>query len=219
MNPVLLSAALLAAYLLGAVPFALLLARTKGIDIRTVGSGNVGATNVFRGVSRPLGLLTFFLDALKGFVPAAVFPAVIASAAGAAPAPWLGLACGGAAVAGHAWPVYLRFRGGKGVATGAGMLLGVAPFAAGVGVLVWAAVFLASRYVSLASVAAAVAVPAAAWLARDARGPLRASVLTLLGALIVWRHRANLARLARGTESRLAFGRRDRAGGAGDGAP
>ena len=192
--------AILAAYLLGAVPFGLLIAKSRGVDIRQVGSKNIGATNVLRSVGKPWGILTFACDALKGYLPAAWFPALAGSAAG-----WLGMACALAAILGHNFPVYLRFMGGKGVATSAGALLGLAPAAMGIGLVVWAALLFAFRYVSLASIVAAVVVPAAGWwLYRGS--PLLPGFLTALGALVIVRHRANIQRLRAGTENR--FGRK-----------
>ncbi len=191
-------------YLLGAVPFGLLIGRMKGIDIRTVGSKNIGATNVLRSVGKPWGIATFVLDALKGFVPAAIFPIV-----GTRLAPdfqsleLLSVTCAAAAILGHNFPVYLGFKGGKGVATSAGAVLGLAPAVVGIGLTVWAAFFFTLRYVSLASIAAALAVPAAAWLLYRANGPLLPSVLTVLAALIILRHKANIGRLLRGEEHRF----------------
>ncbi len=124
---------ILAAYLMGSIPNGLLLARLKGIDLQKVGSGNIGATNVYRCVGKGWGIAAFVLDAVKGFVPAFVFPRLMEAAP-----PWLGLACGVAAVAGHNWPVWLKFKGGKGVSTSAGMLLGIAPAAVGIGFVVFA---------------------------------------------------------------------------------
>lgn len=190
----------LAAYLLGAVPAGLLVARARGMDIRTVGSGNIGATNVFRSVGKPWGILTFIIDALKGWIPAALFPLVQD-----APYPALaGLAYGCAAIIGHNWPVYLRFKGGKGVATSAGMVLGVAPLAVGAGLAIWLILFGITQYVSVASIGAALAVPIAGWfLYYDPHRWILPSALTVLGALVVWRHRSNLQRLAQGTEHRF----------------
>lgn len=195
-----------AAYLLGAIPVGLLVARIKGVDIRRVGSGNVGATNVFRSVSKPLGILTFFLDALKGFVPAFFFSGWLASLAGGASSVTLAVVYGVVAVAGHNWPVYLRFKGGKGIATSTGALLGFAPPAAGIGLVVWLVVFFASRYVSLASIAACVAVPAASWmllLIHRGDGLVVPVTLTILGLVGVWRHKSNVQRLLNGTEHRF----------------
>lgn len=207
MCPFLIIAGLgLFSYFLGAIPCGYLLARLKGIDIRTVGSGNIGATNVFRAVSKPLGILTFILDALKGFVPAWLLPYI-------AQHQWhyagdltvLALVCAGLAIVGHNWPIYLRFKGGKGVATSAGALMGLAPAAAAVGLLTWVAVFVASRYVSVASISAAVVVVVSAWLIYVRAGLLIPGVLTALCALVILRHRANLQRLRAGTELRFQF--------------
>jgi glycerol-3-phosphate acyltransferase PlsY len=198
------------AYLLGSVPFAYLFARLKGVDIRAIGSGNVGATNVFRSVSKALGVATFAADALKGFIPAFVFPALARCFLSLEVGPGLGLLCGCAAVAGHTWPVFLKFKGGKGVATSAGMLLGVAPAAVGIGLAAWILVFTATRFVSIASIMAAAAVPATAW-GMAARGEwLLPAVLTGLGALVIWRHRSNIRRLLRGEE--LPVGRKEERG-------
>ncbi len=187
----------LVAYLIGAIPFALLLSRMKGVDIRQVGSGNVGATNVFRSVSKGLGAMTFTCDVLKGFLPVFLFPLIW-------PVEQLpenaGLLYGCAAIAGHNWPVYLRFRGGKGVATSAGVLLGVAPPAVGIGLATWIALFVITRYVSLASIGAAIAIPAASWWLYGAENLVLPIILTILGMLIIWRHRSNIKRLLDGTE-------------------
>ena len=193
-----------AAYLLGAIPNGLLIARLKGIDLQKVGSGNIGATNVFRCVGKGWGVAAFVLDAVKGFVPAFCFPRLMESAPD-----WLGLACGVAAVAGHNWPVWLRFKGGKGVSTSVGMLLGIAPAAAGVGFLVFAVTVVLTRWVSLGSVLAAVAVPVAGlWFYGVAqpllvRNPLLSGALFAMGLLVVVKHRANLRRLLAGTEPRI----------------
>lgn len=188
---------LLLSYLVGAIPFAWLIARARGIDIRTVGSGNVGATNVFRAVGKAWGVLTFTADVLKGFLPAFLLPLLWPVDV----APDLaGLFYGCAAIAGHNWPIYLGFKGGKGVATSAGVLLGVAPLSVAIGIGTWIGLFTVSRYVSLASVAAAIAIPVSGWLLYGRENPVLAIVLTILGLIIVWRHRSNLARIRAGTE-------------------
>jgi glycerol-3-phosphate acyltransferase PlsY len=203
----------LASYLLGAVPNGYLVARARGVDIRTVGSRNIGATNVFRCVGKGWGILTFILDVLKGFVPAFFFPLILTNA-GVAPEGSLealpGLAFMILAIVGHNWPVYLGFKGGKGVATSAGGLLGVAPAAVGVGLVVWILFFVTARYVSVSSIASALAVAAAGWwLYRDS-GWLLPAVLTVLGLLVVLRHKGNIARLRAGTENRITLGRNTR---------
>lgn len=197
-TPLALSLLVLAAYLLGAIPNGLLLARLKGVDLQKVGSGNIGATNVFRCVGMGWGVLAFVLDAVKGFVPAFFFPRLLESAP-----PWLGLACGVAAVAGHNWPVWLKFKGGKGVSTSAGMLLGIAPAAVGIGFAVFALTVVATRWVSLGSILAAVAVPTAYLWMNGADNRLLAGALVLMGGLVIVKHRANVKRLLNGTEPRI----------------
>lgn len=200
----------LLSYLLGAIPFGLLIGRMRGIDIRTVGSGNIGATNVFRACGKLWGILTFFLDALKGFIPA-FFSTCAATVffpnAGFNPQA-LSLVCGFAAIAGHNWPVYLRFKGGKGVATGAGAILGIAPKVVLVALPAWFVVFLVTRYVSVASILAAAAMAGSAWLLRSEGAIAVPSVLTFLAALTIWRHKGNIVRLARGQEHRFQFGKK-----------
>ena len=201
--PLAISIALLTAYLVGAIPFGLLIGRLRGVDIRTVGSHNTGATNVMRHVGPRWGVLTLALDVLKGYAAVAATPLAIEHLAQAAVPAWLALACGAAAIVGHNWPVYLRFKGGKGVATSAGVLLGIAPLAFLCGLLAFALVFGLSRYVSLGSIAAAMAVPVAAWLMREPQDMTTPTVLTLLGAIVIWRHRGNIQRLLSGNENRV----------------
>ena len=183
------------AYLFGAVPFGLLVARARGVEIRAHGSGNIGATNVFRVIGKGWGIFTFALDALKGFLPAFLFPKL-----GGLEADW-GVLFGLAAILGHSFPIYLKFKGGKGVATSAGVLLGVAPLAVGIGFLAWLLCLVVSRYVSLSSIVAAIVVAASVW-AID-KGLVINLALTALAALVVWLHRANIGRLLNGTESRF----------------
>ncbi|MCF7848119.1 MAG: glycerol-3-phosphate 1-O-acyltransferase PlsY [Kiritimatiellales bacterium] len=195
------------AYLLGSVPFGLLIARSRGVDIRRAGSGNIGATNVFRCVGKGWGVCAFVLDALKGFVPAFVFP--IIGKLDESIAVEAGLLFGAAAIIGHSFPVFLRFKGGKGVATSAGMLLGVAPVAVAAGFACWLICVLITRYVSLASILAALAVAVSGWVVYH--DSLAVSVaLTAIALLIIWRHRANIGRLLKGTEHR--FGKKKEAG-------
>jgi len=193
------------AYLLGAIPNGFLIARAKGIDIRTVGSGNIGATNVYRSVSKALGILTFVLDAVKGAVPALVFPLLVKACTTQVAPGWVPLLFGGLAIVGHTWPVYLRFKGGKGVATSAGVLIGIAPGATGIGVACWFVALVTTRYMSAASIVAAMAVPAAGWWLYASQGVALPVSLTVLGVLIIWRHKGNIQRLINGTESRFEF--------------
>ncbi len=192
---------ILFSYLIGAVPFALLIARTRGVDIRTVGSRNVGATNVFRSVDKRLGVLTFTCDVLKGFLPAILFP--LWATAGIENPQNAGLLYGCAAIAGHNWPIYLQLKGGKGVATSAGVLLGVAPLAVAVGLAVWLTFFAVFRYVSFASIMAAAGVPIAAWFLHGTTNRVLPAVMTVLGLLVIWRHRSNIERLLNGTEKQF----------------
>ena len=198
------------AYLLGAVPFGFLIARARGVDIRTVGSGNIGATNVFRAVSKPLGIVTFALDMLKGFCGVKIVPLVLARLAGAeVDGMALPVFCGAMTVAGHNWTCFLGFKGGKGIATSAGMLLGLSPLGVGIALLVWIVAFVTTRYVSVASILAAVALGVAVWpLHLRAQGAWFSVVLTLLALVAIWKHRSNIARLRAGTESRFDFGKK-----------
>lgn len=202
-------AALLPAYLLGAVPFGLLIANARGVDLRNSGSKNIGATNVFRCVGAPWGILAFALDMLKGF--AGVWCALLPGLLWGAPIEGghlllLRVLCGTAAMLGHIFPVYLGFKGGKGVSTALGLLLGVAPLAGAIGFAGWALIFLVGRYVSLASCLAAVIVGATVWTPLYAGRPAWfCALLTVLAALAILKHRQNLVRLCRGTENRFAF--------------
>lgn len=204
-NGIMIGGFALAAYLIGAIPNAYLIGKLKGVDIRHVGSGNVGATNVFRAVGKGWGVLTFVLDALKGFVPAFLFPLLANTVfALTAHAHYLAILCGAMAITGHNWPVYLRFKGGKGVATTTGALLGIAPPAVGIGFAVWVVVFAFSRYVSLASIVGALVVGAGSWFLYGKKEErILPITLTLLAILIIWRHRSNIQRLLTGQEHRF----------------
>ena len=210
-----LALTILLAYLAGSVPFGLLIGLARGVDVRTVGSRNIGATNVLRTVGKPWGALAFVLDFAKGVAGAALAPLLAQALLGGgwtSPAALARLAGGLAAVAGHNWPVWLGFRGGKGVATSAGMLVALAPTAVGLAFLLWLAVFLATRYVSLASILAAVALGVLVWVPRFAvpgGGVVAPALLSLLALAVIWRHRANIARLAAGTENRFSFRRKE----------
>jgi glycerol-3-phosphate acyltransferase PlsY len=183
------------AYLLGSIPFGVVAARLfGGRDPRTGGSGNIGATNVLRTVGRKAGVFTLACDALKGYLPAALAAASLGSPAKAA-------AVGMAAFLGHLFPLYLRFRGGKGVATGAGVFLALSPAALGASLVVFVLVVVRWRMVSLGSVVSAVVLVPATYLFREDAGVVAAAALT--AALSIWKHRANIRRIAAGEESRL----------------
>jgi acyl phosphate:glycerol-3-phosphate acyltransferase len=179
------------AYLCGSIPSGVLLARRRGIDVRQSGSGNIGATNVARSAGMGLGILTLLLDVLKGFVPTLIARIALSDA-------WAVGAVGLAAFAGHLFPVFLRFSGGKGVATAGGVYLALAPAALGISITVFTVAAVLSRYVSLASVLASVALPIACLgLGYPPSTSLFAGVVAVL---IVLRHRSNLRRLIRGDE-------------------
>jgi len=192
--------AVLASYVLGSIPFALMVARAKGIDLRAHGSGNLGATNAIRVLGPGLGVPVLLADIAKGLVSVTVFPVLFGATSESTP-----LLCGAAAILGHIYSVFLRFRGGKGVAAAAGAFLGLAPAALGIALAVFVIVLLVSRIVSLASLIAALVLPFALWGTGAPRTLLVAgAALTLL---VVIRHRTNLGRLRSGTESRISFGR------------
>lgn len=188
------SAVLLVAYLLGSIPFSYLIARRRGIDLHTAGSGNVGATNVMRSVGRGAGLLAFLLDFLKGSVAALLGLRVDA----AGPLPALAAV---AAVLGHMYPVWLRLKGGKGVATGAGAFLPLAPIPTLAALVTFGATLLATRYVSLSSIAGTATIALLAFLL--GAPPSVAQAAAGMAVLIVWKHRSNLQRIVGGTENRL----------------
>lgn len=194
--------AVLASYLLGSVPFGLVMARLiKGVDLREVGSGNIGATNAMRVLGRPLGLVAFLLDFGKGLIPTLLLAPHAAALDGTTP--YLAAAlCGTAAVIGHCFPIYLRFKGGKGVATGCGAIVGVDPLIFVFSGLVWVACLAATRYVGLASISMGLAFPIFAAVRLEDGG---AFILAcgLLSLLVVVRHRANISRMLAGTEPRI----------------
>jgi acyl phosphate:glycerol-3-phosphate acyltransferase len=184
------------AYLLGSIPFSFVVARLFGVaDVRAVGSGNVGATNVMRSAGRTAGILAFLLDASKGAVAALLVQRLEGTSSALAPA------AAAAAVLGHMYPVWLGFRGGKGVATGAGAFLPLAPTATAVGLTAFALALALTRYVSVASVTGAVALAMATFV--TGVPPATSWTALGLGLFIVFKHRTNLRRLAAGSESRM----------------
>lgn len=209
---------LAAAYLAGSIPFGLLIGLSRGVDIRKHGSGNVGATNCGRVLGRRWGILCFVLDVAKGLTPVLAYSLAMrpheADGAGAA-LQWLAVAA--AAVLGHVFPVWLGFRGGKGVATGLGVVLGMWPVLTGPAVLaglVWLVTIKATGYVSVASIAAAVSLPVLAAAGALYRGltmgelAVYVGLTALLAGLVVLRHRSNLAKLRAGTEPKAAWAKR-----------
>jgi acyl phosphate:glycerol-3-phosphate acyltransferase len=183
------------AYLIGSIPFGYLIVRGKiGADIRETGSGGTGATNVSRRAGKAAGVITLVLDALKG-------SAAVLIAARLTHSDWLVAAAAIAVLVGHIFPVWLGFRGGKGVATGAGVFLVLAPFALLCAGVLFLTIVVSTRYVSLGSMIAAAMIPVLIWLQSDSRPLLIAAVAGAL--LIVFAHRGNIERLAQGTESRI----------------
>jgi len=202
------AAALLVAYVSGSIPSAYIAGKAvKGIDLRTVGSGNLGATNVYRTLGARVAAVVFAVDMLKGALPAALLPAAVlpASALGTDRAHWLALAFGIAAIVGHAKPVFLLWQGGgKGVATAAGMFAAVAPIPLAMALIVFATVLWRTGYVSAGSLAAAVTLPLLLIWIDGVTSPLTI-VAGLVCLFVYWSHRANIRRLRSGTEHR--FGR------------
>lgn len=190
------------AYLMGSLPTGYLVAQAKGVDLRTVGSGNIGATNAFRVLGPAAGLVVLAVDGLKGFAACFWLSALVAQ--------WLQMPPGAintlrivaamGAVLGHNFSCWLNFRGGKGVATSAGAYFALAPVAAAIALAAWILILALSRYVSLASIVAAVVLPTAVWLTQ---GFTLGLITTVLGLMAIWRHRSNIVRLLNGTERRL----------------
>jgi glycerol-3-phosphate acyltransferase PlsY len=198
---------LVGSYLVGSIPFGYLAGRIVGIDIRQAGSGNIGATNVVRVLGKGYGYPVFALDVLKGF-GAVKISMLMASGR---PPEWnspeiFGILAAISSVLGHLYPPWLKFKGGKGVATSAGALLALTPIATVIGVAIWIIVFWVTRYVSLASIIAAVVLPIVILMFnsqdQNKRKPLFYSSACVAG-VVIWRHRSNLSRLIRGTEPRF----------------
>ena len=206
----------LAAYLLGSIPTGFLVAKARGIDIRAVGSGNIGATNAMRALGKPAGIFVLLLDALKGYAACHFFPPLIFN--------WLAphysglfnyfqdepvelqtrycVIAGIFAVLGHNYTCWLKFKGGKGIATTAGVYLALAPAPLGIALAVFVVAVLVTRYASVASISGAIALVAAVW-AMPPHNLLLGIVTTALGALAIYRHKANIQRLVAGTENRI----------------
>lgn len=201
----------LAAYFAGSIPTSYVVGKAiGGVDLRREGSGNLGATNVYRALGLRVAVPVALVDIGKGWVPAWVFPMLDGGAADG----WA-VAYGTAAILGHTFSCWMRFRGGKGVATAAGAFLALSPLAVLAAALVWVLVFAARGIVSLASIAAAVALPATVLVGNAAGGagdPWVTGFAVLAGAFIVWAHRSNIGRLLRGEEGRIRDDRRARRG-------
>jgi glycerol-3-phosphate acyltransferase PlsY len=193
----------LLSYLMGSVPAGYIAGRFAGVDIRRVGSGNIGATNVLRVLGKPYGYAVFLFDFFKGVGAVWVSISIINAAhPGNQESELVGIMAGVSCVLGHTYPVWLGFKGGKGVATSAGVLFGLMPAAALTVLAVWFVTFQATKYVSVASIVAAVALPvtAAVMVHFEKAGVPLVYFSAGLAVVIVWRHRSNVSRLIKGTE-------------------
>jgi len=201
------------AYLLGSIPTGFLVAKARGVDIRAAGSGNIGATNAFRVLGAAAGSFVLIVDGLKGYAASAWLAGFVHDllgghgSASAAAREGLMILAAIAAILGHNYTCWLKFKGGKGIATSAGAFFALAPLAAGIALSSWVVVFVTSRFVSVASLAASVALPAAVWFS-DA-GLLFKWVTTAAGVLAIYKHKSNIERLLAGTESRVNFSKKD----------
>jgi len=195
-----------ASYLIGATPFGYLAGRMRGVDIREHGSGNVGATNVIRVLGKGIGLPVFVLDMLKGWLPVMLTRWILASQG--MDSTWPEILAGVATVLGHNYTFWLRFQGGKGIATSAGVLAALLPVPLIAGLVLWMGLFFTTRYVAVASIGASLVIgilPAVLYLTGARWAPPLPLVFfgALLGTLAIWRHRSNIRRLLDGTENRF----------------
>lgn len=194
----------LLAYIAGATPFGFLVAKWKGVDIRKHGSGNIGATNVIRVMGKKVGIPVFVLDCLKGLLPV-IFARNWCLSHEFDPT-WPSLLAGLGSVMGHNFTFWLGFKGGKGIATSAGVMLALLPVALLAGLVVWLALFYTTRYVAVASIGAGAALPLAVLGQRAVTGSPALPLLgfaVVIGGLAIWRHRSNVKRLMNGTENRF----------------
>ena len=198
-----------AGYLLGSIPTGYLVARARGIDIRTVGSGNIGATNAFRVLGKTAGAAVLIADGLKGFAACAWMSDALIRGFNlpAAEVETYRILAGIAAVLGHNYTCWLRFKGGKGIATTAGVYFALAPLSVSIALGTWIVVLFTTRYVSIASIAAAVVLPVAVWLSKDSI--FLGVVTTALCSLAILKHKTNIQRLMAGTESRIQSKKKD----------
>ncbi len=205
-------AVVVAAYLIGSIPTGFLVAKAKGIDIRTVGSGNIGATNAFRVLGKSAGSFVLLADAFKGWAACRWVPKFVDKVAGS-PDPTDGaletLAITGAVavVLGHNYTCWLNFKGGKGIATSAGVLFALVPWAALIALATWTLLFVSTRYVSVGSLGAAVVLPFATFF--TTHDLLLTSVTAMLSALAIYKHKPNIQRLLAGTENRVSFKKKE----------
>ncbi|NQT22391.1 MAG: glycerol-3-phosphate 1-O-acyltransferase PlsY [Candidatus Omnitrophica bacterium] len=197
-----LAISIVIAYLIGSIPTAYIFGKLiKGIDIRNYGSGNVGATNLFRVVGKVPGVISLFIDMLKGYLPVVILPIFFSINSNSLTPDSYKLLLGASAIMGHVWPVFLKFKGGKGVATTAGVVLAIMPIVFLISFAMWIFVFLALRYVSLASIFAALTMPIAVMLLKR---PFSTIVFAVILCIIgIYKHKTNISRLLKGEEKRL----------------
>lgn len=197
----------LVAYLLGSIPTGYLVAKARGVDIRTVGSGNIGATNAFRVLGKGLGIFVLLMDALKGWVAVQIGAALVNQLLPGAPIEYLRITAAICAILGHNFTCWLGFKGGKGIATSAGVLLALVPLALAIILSIFIILFVTTRYVSVGSVAAAFSLPFATWFTTRETG--LTIVTGAMGALAILKHRKNIQRLLNGTENRIQFKKKE----------
>lgn len=193
---------LFAAYMIGSIPTAFIFGKIlKGIDIRKVGSGNTGATNVYRSIGKTPGLIVLFLDVLKGALPVFLIPGLMNGMFEPIGADLYKILIGVAAISGHVWTIFLNFKGGKGVATTAGVGIVMAPKVISVAFIVWIIIFVIWRYVSLASIIAAISLPILAILFKMHISYI--ALFLMLGLMGIYKHKSNITRLINRTESKI----------------
>lgn len=198
-------------YLLGSLPTSYILGKLlRGVDLREYGSGNVGATNAFRVLGPIPGIIVLLVDALKGWV--AVYCISHLAGSGLIPGEWTKVFCGMAAICGHNWTIFLRFKGGKGVATSIGVFFGLVPQAIGIALLIGVAIIALSRYVSLGSISGAIIFPFLVAFLPFAWPLLYFWLALLAGLLVIIKHIPNIKRLIKGKENKLSFRRKGRKG-------
>jgi glycerol-3-phosphate acyltransferase PlsY len=198
-----------AAYLIGSIPSGYLAGIARGIDIRKEGSGNIGATNAFRILGKTAGTIVLVADGLKGWFATAIVPGLVVSMVShdhAFETEWMHIVAGVVVILGHNYTVWLNFKGGKGIATSAGVLAALVPWTLVIALSSWILVLLLTRYVSVASITAAFLLPIATWAVRYAGvqySPTMIGITALMGGLAIYKHKANIQRLMNGTENKI----------------
>ncbi len=201
-NILIISISIVTAYVIGSIPTAYLFGRAfKGIDIRKFGSGNVGATNVYRVIGKAPGFAVLFIDGLKGFLPALIFPLLIRNFDISVSIDSYKIIVGLSVIIGHVWTVFLNFKGGKGVAATAGVLLAILPKLFLIALVVWIISLVISRYVSVSSIIASISLPIAAFICEKPNEILSFTVFLCLAS--IYKHKSNIQRLLKGQEKRI----------------